>query len=90
VWEEGEALEDPWKAPDEEMFLRTVSPEKAPDEPELVEVTFEKGDPVAVNGKKLSPAALLMRLNELGGKHGIGKECLWVGREFLIINRIIH
>ena len=70
---EGKALEDPWVAPDEDMFTRSVSPEKAPDKPELIEIEFEKGDAVAVNGKKLSPAALLTTLNELGGKHGIGR-----------------
>jgi argininosuccinate synthase len=70
---EGKALEDPWVQPDESMFRWTVSPEKAPNEPEYVEIEFEKGDPVAVNGKKLSPANLLAKLNELGGKHGIGR-----------------
>ena len=70
---EGKALEDPWVAPDEAMFRWTVSPEKAPNEPEIIEIEFEKGDAVAVNGKKLSPANLLAKLNELGGKHGIGR-----------------
>ena len=70
---EGRALEDPWVEPDESMFVRTVAPEAAPDEAETVEIDFERGDPVAVNGEGLSPAALLQRLNELGGKHGIGR-----------------
>jgi argininosuccinate synthase len=70
---EGKILEDPWEGPPEDMFRRTVSPEKAPDKAEYVEVEFAKGDAVAVNGKKLSPAALLTALNELGGKHGIGR-----------------
>ncbi len=70
---EGKALEDPWTEPDEDMFRMTVSPEAAPDTPEYIEVEFEQGDPVAVNGKKLSPASLLAKLNELGGKHGIGR-----------------
>ena len=70
---EGKALENPWQEYDEEMFLRSVSPENAPDQPEFVEIEFEKGDAVAVNGKKLSPAQLLTKLNELGGKHGIGR-----------------
>jgi len=70
---EGKALEDPWVAPDEDMFRRTVSPEKAPDEAEIIEIEFEKGDPVAVNGVRMTPATLLTRLNELGGKHGIGR-----------------
>ena len=70
---EGRALEDPWVAPDEAMFLRSVSPEKAPDKAEEITLEFEKGDAVAVNGQKLSPANLLTKLNELGGKHGIGR-----------------
>ncbi len=70
---EGKALEDPWVAPDEDMFTRSVSPKSAPNEPQMIEVEFEKGDAVAVDGKKLSPAMLLTKLNELGGKHGIGR-----------------
>jgi argininosuccinate synthase len=70
---EGKVLEDPWVAPHEDMFTRSVAPEKAPDKPEFIEVEFEKGDAVAVNGVKLTPAALLTKLNELGGKHGIGR-----------------
>ncbi len=70
---EGKALEDPWTQPDTSMFRLTVNPEDAPNEPEYVEIEFLKGDPVAVNGTKLSPAALLAELNKLGGKHGIGR-----------------
>ncbi len=70
---EGKVLEDPWVAPHEDMFTRSVAPEKAPNDPEFIEVEFEHGDAVAVNGVKLSPAALLTKLNELGGKHGIGR-----------------
>jgi argininosuccinate synthase len=70
---EGKVLEDPWVEPEEFVYSRTVSPEKAPDKPEYVEIEFEKGDPVAVNGKKLSPAALLTELNAIGGRHGIGR-----------------
>lgn len=70
---EGKALEDPWAEPEEYVYSRTVAPEKAPDAPQYVEIEFAKGDAVAVDGKKLSPAALLTRLNELGGKHGIGR-----------------
>ena len=70
---EGKALEDPWVEPDEDMFTRTVAPERAPDKPAYVEIAFAKGDPVAVDGKTLSPATLLARLNELGGQHGIGR-----------------
>jgi argininosuccinate synthase len=70
---EGKALEDPMMPYEEEMFRLTVSPEAAPDKPEIIEVGFEKGDAMSVNGEKLSPAALLTKLNELGGKHGIGR-----------------
>ncbi len=70
---EGKALEDPWEAPDEGIFLRSVSPEAAPDQPIIVEIDFESGDPVAVDGERLSPAALLQRLNDLGGANGIGR-----------------
>ena len=70
---EGGVLEDPWAEPDESMFVLSVSPEKAPDQPLYVEIDFEAGVPVAVDGEKLSPAALLTRLNELGGANGIGR-----------------
>ncbi len=70
---EGKALEDPWIAPDEDMFRLTVSPENAPNTPETIEIEFERGDAVGVNGVRLSPAALLTELNRLGGKHGIGR-----------------
>ncbi|MFZ5536370.1 MAG: argininosuccinate synthase [Pseudomonadota bacterium] len=70
---EGGGLEDPWWAPEEDMWRWTVSPEKAPDQAEDIVITFEKGDPVAINGERLSPAALLLKLNQLGGKHGIGR-----------------
>ncbi len=70
---EGKALEDPWVEPEEYVYSRTVAPEKAPDRPQYVEVDFVRGDPVAVDGEALSPAALLTRLNELGGRHGIGR-----------------
>ena len=70
---EGRVLEDPWIAPDEGMFTRSVAPWSAPDTPETITIDFEHGDPVAVNGEKLGPAALLTKLNALGGKHGIGR-----------------
>ena len=70
---EGKALEDPWVAPDESVYTRTVSPEAAPDRPTTLEISFEAGDPVAIDGDKLSPAALLARLNELGGANGVGR-----------------
>ena len=70
---EGKALEDPWTEPDEDMFTRSVAPELAPNTPQYVEIEFEQGDPVAVDGVRLSPAALLTKLNELGGAHGVGR-----------------
>ncbi len=70
---EGKILEDPWTEPDEDMFTRSVSPEAAPDKPTYIEVTFEKGDAVAIDGKRLSPAALLTELNRLAGINGIGR-----------------
>ncbi|KAI8104908.1 hypothetical protein M9435_000085 [Picochlorum sp. BPE23] len=70
---EGNALEDPWVEPQESMFTRSVSPENAPNEPEYVEIEFMHGDPVAINGVEMSPATMLTTLNELGGKHGIGR-----------------
>ncbi len=70
---EGKVLEDPWQEPKESMFTRSVSPEDAPDTPTIMEVDFECGDPVAIDGKKFSPARLLTRLNELAGTNGIGR-----------------
>jgi argininosuccinate synthase len=70
---EGGILEDPWTEPPEDMFVMTTSPEAAPDKPEYVEIEFRDGDPVAVDGEGLSPAGLLSRANELGGRHGIGR-----------------
>jgi argininosuccinate synthase len=70
---EGDILENPWAEAPEEMYMLTVRPEDAPDQPEYVEIAFEKGDAVTVNGERLSPANLLAKLNELGGKHGIGR-----------------
>ncbi|MGH7045897.1 MAG: argininosuccinate synthase [Stellaceae bacterium] len=70
---EGKALEDPWVEPEEFVFSRTQSPEAAPDIPQYVEIEFARGDAVAIDGERLSPAALLTRLNKLGGTHGIGR-----------------
>ncbi len=70
---EGGILEDPWAAPPEDMYKLTVNPRNAPNEPGDVEITFEDGIPVAVNGEVLGPVALLERVNALGGKHGIGR-----------------
>ena len=70
---EGGVLEDPWREPEESMFLLSVAPEKAPDTPQYVEVHFEAGNPVAVDGEKLPPAQLLERLNSMAGAHGVGR-----------------
>ncbi|PWH17048.1 MAG: argininosuccinate synthase [Anaerolineae bacterium] len=70
---EGGLLEDPWNEPEEPMYQISTSPENAPDEPEYVEIEFQSGEPVAVNGEKLSPAKLIERLNAIGGAHGIGR-----------------
>src|SRR6266496_6032294 len=70
---EGGVLEDPWNEPEEEMYTLSVSPENAPDEPEYVEIGFEQGVPVSVDGTRLNPVILLTVLNELGAKHGVGR-----------------
>ena len=70
---EGGILEDPWAEPPDKMFVLTNSPEAAPDVPNEVLVDFEAGDPVSVDGERLGPAALLTRLNRLGGEHGVGR-----------------
>jgi argininosuccinate synthase len=70
---EGGILEDPWAEPPAKMFLLTVSPEEAPDVPTEVEIEFEAGTPVAVDGQRLGPVALLERLNRIGGENGIGR-----------------
>jgi argininosuccinate synthase len=70
---EGGILENPWREPPEDMFVLTASPERAPDTPEYLEVDFEAGNAVAVNGERHNPAALLVALNEIGGRHGVGR-----------------
>lgn len=70
---EGGILEDPWTPPPEDMFVLTVSPLQAPDRPEVIDISFEKGNPVAIDGKSLSPASLLAGLNISGGRNGIGR-----------------
>ncbi|TYO97485.1 argininosuccinate synthase [Geothermobacter ehrlichii] len=70
---EGDVLEDPWAEPPEEMYVMTRRPEDAPDKPEYLEIEFEQGNPVAINGERLSPANLLARLNQYGYEHGIGR-----------------
>jgi argininosuccinate synthase len=70
---EGGILEDPWAEPEESMWRWSVSPEKAPNTPEYIEIRFENGDPVSINGADMSPATILRTLNEYGNKHGIGR-----------------
>ena len=79
---EGGMLENPWLEPEEEMFVLSTSPENAPDQAEYVEIEFESGTPISVNGEKLAPAKLVEKLNKLGGKHGIG-------RADLVENRLV-
>ncbi|WP_281826540.1 argininosuccinate synthase [Jannaschia rubra] len=70
---EGKVLEDPAREAPDYVYQRTVDPEAAPDTPEFVEITFERGDAVAIDGQVMTPAAILTRLNELGGRHGVGR-----------------
>lgn len=70
---EGGELEDPWAEPGPGTYLMSVNPELAPDSPEIITLDFERGNPVAINGQALSPAKMLAKLNELGGRHGVGR-----------------
>jgi argininosuccinate synthase len=70
---EGGILEDPWQEPPSDMYTMIVQPEKAPDEPRYLEISYNQGNPVALNNEPLSPAALLARLNHLAGEHGVGR-----------------
>jgi argininosuccinate synthase len=79
---EGGVLENPWNEPEEDMYTISVSPEKAPDKPQYVEISFEKGMPTAVDGKRHGPASLVETLNKIGGAHG-------VGRTDLVENRLV-
>jgi len=79
---EGGPLENPWNKPEESMFVLSKSPQAAPDQTETVEITFEAGNPVVLNGQQMEPLELFMKLNELGGKHG-------VGRVDLVENRLV-
>lgn len=79
---EGGILEDPWQEPEEAMYTLTTAPEAAPDEPEYVTIGFEQGVPVSVNGERLGPVDLLLTLNDIGAKHG-------VGRTDLVENRLV-
>ncbi len=77
---EGKALEDPWQEAGEYVYSRTVAPEDAPDKPTYIEIDYERGDPVAINGKRMSPAELLTALNKVAGENGIGRLDLVEGR----------
>ena len=66
-------MEDPWKAPPEELFQMTIAPERAPNKPQDIEIQFERGNPIGLSGKRMRPAQLLAQLNREGGKHGIGR-----------------
>ncbi len=79
---EGGILENPWAEPDESMYALTVSPERAPDKPQYVEIEFETGTPVAIDGRKLGPVEIVETLNRIGGNHG-------VGRVDLVENRLV-
>ena len=70
---EGDILEDPWNEPEDDMWRWSVSPEAAPDKPTYIELSYKKGDPVALNGEELSPATMLETLNKIGGENGIGR-----------------
>ncbi|MFQ5911956.1 MAG: argininosuccinate synthase [Nitrospinota bacterium] len=87
---EGGTLEDPWAEAPEDLYVMSVSPEKAPERPEYVEIEFERGDPAAVNGEAYTPAALLSRLNEIGGKNGVGRVDLVENRFVGIKSRGIY
>ena len=70
---EGGVLEDPWVGPSADMFKMTTDPIDAPDEPEIITIGYEAGDPVSINGERLAPVDLLTKLNQIGGKHGVGR-----------------
>ena len=87
---EGGVLEDPWEPPPKGIFERTVDPEEAPSEPEMVDVTYVGGDPVEINGENLNPAGILTLANEIGGRHGVGRVDLVENRFIGMKNRGIY
>jgi argininosuccinate synthase len=87
---EGGILEDPWREPYNDMFRLTVAPEAAPDQAEYVEIEYADGDPVAINGEKLTPARLIERANEIGGRHGVGRADLVENRYVGIKSRGVY
>jgi argininosuccinate synthase len=87
---EGGILEDPWREPYNDMFRLTVAPEQAPDRPEYIEIEYSVGDPVAINGERLSPARIIERANEIGGRHGVGRVDLVENRYVGIKSRGVY
>ncbi len=87
---EGGILEDPWAEPPSDMYTLMTPPEKAPDKPSYIQISYEKGDPVAVNGKRLKPLALLQELNKIGGRNGIGRVDLVENRYVGIKSRGVY
>jgi argininosuccinate synthase len=87
---EGGILEDPWREPYNDMFRLTVAPEQAPDQPEYIEVEYSVGDPVAINGERFSPARIIERANEIGGRHGVGRVDLVENRYVGIKSRGVY
>lgn len=87
---EGGVLEDPWREPYDDMFRLTVAPEQAPTQAEYVEVEYDRGDPVAINGERLRPERLIERANELGGRHGVGRVDLVENRYVGIKSRGVY
>jgi argininosuccinate synthase len=87
---EGGILEDPWREPYADMFRLTVAPESAPDKPEYVEIEYVNGDPVAINGERLTPAAIISRANDIGGGHGVGRADLVENRYVGIKSRGVY
>lgn len=87
---EGGVLEDPDSEPPEDMYLLTISPQKAPDRAQTIEVAYERGNPVSVDRQKKSPAGLIARLNEIGGEHGIGRVDLVENRYVGIKSRGVY
>jgi len=87
---EGGILEDPWREPYNDMFRLTVAPEQAPDQAEYVEIEYAAGDPVAINGERLSPAGIIERANEIGGRHGVGRVDLVENRYVGIKSRGVY
>ena len=87
---EGGVLEDPWREPYEDMFRMTIAPERGPDQAEYVEVEYERGNPIAINGERLPPADLIERANAIGGRHGVGRVDLVENRYVGIKSRGVY